>query len=317
MNDLEISRDLGPELSIVSTLYLSSPFLKEFVEVCCRSLDQINCHNFEIILVNDGSPDDSLETAVKLQEQFKEIVIIDLSRNFGHHKAAHAGLKYASGQYIFFADCDLEVSPSVLVDFYKTMLEKDADVVYGFQQTRKGSWFERYSGEIFWNVFNSLCETKVPANVCTERLMKRNYVSSLMELGDKDLFMAGMMYWTGFKQIGIPVVKTQRKTPSTYSFFRRVSLLVNAITSFSAAPLTLMLYFGVGTTAVSFILGAYFVLRDLIFHDVLLGFTSLATMITFSLGVMTSCLGIIGVYLGKVFNQVQNRPVAIIKNIYR
>ena len=130
-------------------------------------------------------PDDSLELLLREKTRVPQIVIIEFSRNFGHHYAAHAGLQYARGEYVFLIDCDLEVSPTVLADFYTRAVKEECDAVYGYQVERKGAWLERWSGKIFWRLFNMLSETKVPANIVTERLLSRKYVDNLLRLGDR------------------------------------------------------------------------------------------------------------------------------------
>jgi putative glycosyltransferase len=306
-----------PQISIVSTMYRSRPFLESFLTGCIEALHEIKVSDFEIVLVNDGSPDDSLVYAVGRKQEIPQIVVVDLSRNFGHHHAIQAGLKFAQGDLIFLIDCDLEVPPSVLPVYYRKLNESRADVVYGYQETRKGSWFEQISGGLFWKGFNLLSETHIPENMVTERIMTRRYVDALLQLGDYNLFQAGMMTWTGFTQIGLPVKKGQRKGNSTYSLGKRIKLMVNAVSSFSSQPLVWMFNAGAFITLTSIVYVSYLVVRKLFFGDVLLGFTSMMGFLAISLGIMTTAIGLVGIYLGKVFNQVQNRPTYIVKDIYR
>ena len=205
----------------------------------------------------------------------------------------------------------------VLLDFYRRMKIENCDVVYGFQVKRKGGFVERSGGAIFYKIFNVLSDVPLATNQVTERLMSRRYVQGLLELGDRNLFLAGMMHWTGFKQVGLAVQKKQRVGTSTYGLFRRTELMVNAITSFSSQPLTWLFYFGVGITSVSFLYGMFLILRKLIYHVVLAGFTTVAGLIVFSLGIITMCLGVIGIYLAKIYNQVRGRPIVVIRDIYR
>lgn len=306
-----------PALSIVSTMYRSRQFLDQFLEQCLQSVRDIGCTEFEIVLVNDGSPDDSLAYALSRKHDIPEIVVVDLSRNFGHHYAMQAGLRHARGEHILLIDCDLEVSPLVLGEFKERMEQTGCDMVYGYQEMRKGGMFERASGGFFYKAFNSLSDIKIPENIATERLMTRRYVDALMQLGDHNLFMAGMMSWVGFDQIGMPVKKRQREGKSSYTFLRRLHLMVNAISSFSAMPLIWMFNIGMCITAVSFGYLFYLFFRKIVFNDAMIGFTSMMAVMTLSLGILTTGLGIIGIYIGKVFKQVQNRPTYIVKDIYR
>lgn len=152
-------------------------------------------------MVNDGSPDQSLELAVELAGQDEHVVVVDLSRNFGHHKAMMTGLAHASGDLVFLIDCDLEESPEWLTEFADTMEEKQCDVVYGVQQQRKGGWFERVSGQCFWSLFNTLSDISLPANIVTARLMTRRYVEALLQHQEREVFMAGLWHITGMTKL--------------------------------------------------------------------------------------------------------------------
>jgi putative glycosyltransferase len=306
-----------PELSIVSTMYRSRPFLERFLSDCEETLKLIGCTRYEVVLVNDGSPDDSLQYALHARETRPWLIVVDLSRNFGHHHAMQAGLRFARGDHVFLIDCDLEVAPSSLREFRSVLERTNADVVFGYQQARKGGWFEQVSGGLFWKFFNALSETKIPENILTERLMSRRYVDALLQLGDVNLFLAGMMTWTGFLQVGIPVAKTQRDGRSTYTLLRRLQLMVNAVSSFSAKPLHFLFNIGLLITVLSFSYAAYLVIRKVFFGDALLGFTSIMAVLLLSLGILTTALGILGIYLGRIFRQVQNRPSYIVKDVHR
>jgi putative glycosyltransferase len=306
-----------PAWSIVSTMYRSRAFLESFLAECLDALRRLGCDDFEIILVNDGSPDDSLAFALSRCRDIPQLVVVDLSRNFGHHHAMQAGLRVARGERVFLVDCDLEVPPAVLVDMAAKLAESGADLVYGYQEVRKGKWFEQISGGAFWRGFNLLSDTKVPENLVTERVMTRRFVDALLSLGDYNLFLGGMMSWTGFLQIGLSVGKKQREGPSTYTLLKRLQLMVNAVSSFSSRPLVWLFNVGVVITALSFSYAIYLVIRKAFFGDALLGFTSMMAMMAMSLGILTTGLGLVGIYLGKVFNQVQNRPTYIIRDIHR
>ena len=306
-----------PEISIVATMYRSRPFLERFLAECLQGLAELACVNFEIVLVNDGSPDDSLAYAVSRRQDIPQLIVVDLSRNFGHHYAMQAGLRYSRGGLIFLIDCDLEISPLVLPEFQRKLSSSCSDMVYGYQEARKGGLFEKASGGFFYKAFNLLSDIKIPVNIATERIMTRRYVEALLQLGDRNLFLGGMMSWTGFQQLGLPVKKIQREGRSSYTLLGRIHLMVNAVSSFSAQPLVWMFNVGLTITAFSFLYVSYLVVRKVLFDDALLGFTSMVALTTLSLGILTTGLGIIGIYLGKVFTQVQNRPTYIVKDVHR
>ena len=306
------------ELSIVTTVYKSEIFLETFLNEIIIALQYIKIEKFEIIFVIDGITDNSKQYLIQRKSKISQIKIIELSRNFGHHYAIQAGLNFASGEYVFLIDNDLETPPSVLVDYYNLIInDKNLDVVYGFQESRKGSIIEKKAGSIFWVLINKLSDTKIPHNILTERLMTKQYVNELLRLQDANLFIGGMMYWVGFNQKGIPVKKGQREGASTYSIKRRAELMLQAITSFSGKPLEWLFYFGLFISICSGLFILYLAFQKLMYEDeVQLGWTSIVAINFLILGIVSTFLGLIGIYIYKIFRQVQGRPNAIIKKIY-
>jgi putative glycosyltransferase len=306
------------KLSVVTTLYKSKGFLEVFLKEMINTIAIIEVKEFELIFVNDGSPDDSVFYLLERKNEIPQIKIIDLSRNFGHHYAIQAGLNYATGEYIFLIDNDLETPPTVLVDYYNE-IKKDStlDVVYGFQEARKGNFIEKQSGSIFWVLINKLSDTKIPHNILTERLMTKQYVNELLRLQDANLFIGGMFYWVGFNQKGMPVKKGQRQGASTYTIKRRAELMLQAITSFSGKPLEWLFYIGLSISFFSFLFLVYIAIQKIIHQDeVQLGWTSIVAINILILGIISTFLGLIGIYIFKIFKQVQGRPNVIIKKIY-
>lgn len=304
-------------LSVVTPVYRSAGFLPRFLDEMREALQSSGIGDYELVFVNDGSPDESLAWLRNERESDPRIRIVDLSRNFGHHKAAMAGLSYARGDLVFIIDCDLEVSPSVLSKFIDTRRTTQADVVYGVQEARKGGTIERIGGSLFWKLFNRLSDTHVPANVLTERLMTRAYVRSLLSLGDRNIFLAGMMYWTGFHQVGITIEKRQREGASTYSLRRRISLLVEAITSFSTVPLKLVLGIGLTLTFCAVAFAAAIAIRKLLFpSSVLAGFATLSLLIVGTSGIIITLMGVLGLYISRIFVQTQGRPAFIVREFH-
>ena len=167
------------DLSIVTTLYCSAAYVENFYARVCAAAEKIT-RRFEIIFVNDGSPDNSLAIALSLHHKDKRIKIVNLSRNFGHHQALMTGLEYARGELIFLVDSDLEEEPELLETFHAEFTASGADVVFGVQGKRKGNYFERVSGAVFFKVFNLLSTHPIPTNHMTARLMTRRYVAALL-----------------------------------------------------------------------------------------------------------------------------------------
>lgn len=306
------------KISVVSTLYKSRIYLPRFLEEIRNTLSAIGCDDYELIFVNDGSPDDSLEYLLERKKDCPQIKAIDLSRNFGHHYAIQAGLTYAAGDLIFLIDNDLETPPAVLKTFYNEMQADAAlDVVYGYQESRKGNFIEKFSGKLFWVMINRLSDTKVPHNILTERLMTKQYVAELLRLQDASLFLGGMMHWVGFHQKGVAVKKGLREGASTYSVSRRIALMIQAVTSFSGKPLEWLFYFGLSISGFSFVFIIWLVIQKIIHGDeIQLGWASIISINMLILGIVSTFLGLIGIYIYKIFRQVQGRPNAIIRKIY-
>jgi putative glycosyltransferase len=307
------------KLSIVSTMYRSSPYLRDF---CKRTLDAVKAleDDFELILVNDGSPDGSLELALELQAAEPRIQIVDLARNFGHHAAIVAGIAHAKGDLIFLIDCDLEEQPEWLHYFMSEMTSANVDVVFGVQQERVASRASNFLGELFWKSLNAMSSIEIPHNPMTCRLMNRAYVDALLSVEDRVLYLAGVFAWTGFKQISIPLKKIPRHPhhQSTYSFSRKLFQVTDSIASFSAAPLSGIFLVGLGIWLGSIVVGIY-LLAEKLRHpsEVLSGFTSLMLSIWFLSGTIIMALGVIGLYISKIFHEVKRRPLYITKKIYK
>lgn len=303
------------QLSIITTMYYSAPYLKEFYERIANSAKNIT-DDYEIIFVNDGSPDNSLEIVLELFESDKKIKIIDLSRNFGHHKAIMTGLSYCSGDYVFLIDCDLEEPTELLGEFWeKINKSKGIDVVYGVQYSRKGGFFEKITGKFFYELFNFLSDVAVPKNLSNVRLMKKKYVDELLKFTEQELFLGGVFIAAGFTQEPF-YFKKEGKNCSTYTLSKKMNLFFNSVTSFSNKPLLYVFWLGNFIILCSFLyilynLGLYY------FKGISIqGWTSLIISIWFIGGVIIFCIGLIGLYLSKIFIEVKNRPYSIIKKFY-
>ncbi|HYL72989.1 MAG TPA: glycosyltransferase family 2 protein [Bryobacteraceae bacterium] len=302
------------QLSIVTPLYNSAPYLRKFYERIRAAAANLT-PDFEIVLVNDGSADDSLEIALSIHEQDYRVRVIDLSRNFGQHKAMMTGLANARGDLVFLIDSDLEEPPELLETFWNTLLPSDADVVYGVQNSRKGHFFERVSGNLFYTLLNLFSNYPIPANVVTARLMRSEYVRSLVQHRDREIFIGGLWAITGFRQLALPVVKSS-KGQSTYTLPRKVALLVNSITSFSSLPLLYIFYLGCAIISLAGLGGLYLIVQRLFFGVFLSGWLSVMTSLWFLGGLTIFCIGLIGIYLSKIFMEVKDRPYTVIRKVY-
>jgi putative glycosyltransferase len=304
------------KVSVVSTMYYSAPYLASFYERVRKELAKLT-DDHEILLVNDGSPDDSLERALELVEQDAGVVVVDLTRNFGHHRAILAGLEQARGDLIFVMDCDLEDDPAWLTLFHETMTaELDVDAVYGMQRRRKGGWFERWSGWLFYSLFNLFSGIRIPRNTTTARLLTRRFVDSLLRFRESDPFLNGIWHIVGYRQIGVFVEKGHKGT-TTYSLRKKAHLLVTAITSFSNRPLVMIFYTGLVILVVSGLYIAYLLTARMFFDITVDGWTSLITSLWFLGGLTIFFLGVVGIYLSRIYTETKSRPRTLVREVYR
>ena len=304
------------KLSIVSTLYNSASHVEEFHERASKVAQQLVGEAYEIVLVNDGSPDNSLELAIRLTERDRHLSVVDLSRNFGHHKAMMTGLSAVSGEHVFLIDSDLEESPEWLPEFQQQMESEACDVVYGIQSDRKGGVFEKLTGSLFYRLFQMFTGIDQPNNIVTVRLMSRRYVTALLSHQEREINIGGLWIVTGFKQ-SKRVVRKLSTSPTTYSLSRKLSHLVNAVTSFSSMPLVFTFYSGliISLSALSYI--GYLSFRYLLISSPPEGYTSIIASIWLFSGLIIFFIGVQGIYISKVFSEVKQRPYTIVRHVYK
>lgn len=272
--------------------------------------------DYELILVNDGSPDGSLQKALLAQQQDAHIKIIDLSRNFGHHEAGMIGLEHAQGEFIFLIDSDLEEAPELLLQFWQAMQQQpDSDVIYGVQAQRKGRWFEQNSGQLFYTLFNALSEIKIPANALTIRLMRKPFVDSLAAYRERKLFVAGIMAHAGFNQQAMLVNKLSKST-TTYTLAKQLQLVMVSITSFSSKPLTYLFVFGCLLLLLAVFSLLTIGINAVLFNAVVTNMTVMLLATALISGCVITCTGLLGLYIANLQAEIKQRPRVIIKRIY-
>ncbi|QAA94688.1 glycosyltransferase family 2 protein [Pollutimonas thiosulfatoxidans] len=305
------------KLSIITTLYNSEPFIQEFYNRISRTASQKANEEYELIFVVDGSPDNALSLALEIQASDPKVHVIELSRNFGHHAAIIAGLSHCQGDQVFLIDCDLEEQPEWLSLFYKTQIETQSDVVFGVQAERVSSRNSNFFGELFWSALNLMSSVSIPHSPMTCRLMTKQYVESLLEIGDRVLYLAGAFAWAGFKQTAIPLKKSPRpkEYKSSYSLSRKLVQVVDSFASFSIAPLTLIFFVGLTVWLGSLLFAAALLIEKAIYPDLILsGFTAVMLSLWFIGGTIILFLGILGLYLAKIFQEVKRRPLYLVRN---
>jgi putative glycosyltransferase len=303
------------KLSVVTSLYHSEPYIEEFHRRVRAAAVEITA-DCEFIYVNDGSPDRSLEAALRLKQKDNQVVVVDLSRNFGHHRALMVGLSFATGDLVFMIDVDLEEEPELLRPFYARFLESEADSVYGVQSQRKGRAFERISGDLFYRFVKFLSGIKAPANSLIARLMTRRFVASLLRYEEHEIDIDGLLYMTGYVQIPVKAHK-HSKGKTTYTLMRKLGLAMRSVTAISRRPLIIISVLGCLISVVTVAVILYYFLIYLFSGEVPSGFTSLILSLWFLGGLMILSVGIVAMYIAVIFSEVKARPTAIVRDVYR
>lgn len=297
------------KLSVVTTVYYSSDYIEEFYQRISCEVRKITT-DYEIIVVDDGSLDDSLSKLLSLKQQDDRLKIIELSRNFGHHQAGLTGLKYCQGDYIFLIDSDLEEPPELIHPFWEALnANTGLYSVYGVQKLRGGSLFQKLSGSLFYKVFNLFSEIKIPPNMMTIRLMKREYVDALLKYPERVLFLGGLMAHVGYRQRALEIDKTYKGSTS-YSLHKKLMLLMNSIVSFSFKPIYIVFLSGI----ILFLLTSLSMLGiGLLNSGFVLTFAMVFLLALWVCSVFLSVSGLLGLYLAIIFQEVKQRPLTIIK----
>lgn len=303
-------------LSVVVPAYNEEAVLSEFHARLIEVLEDagVDC---EIIYVDDGSTDATASLLHDLRETDERVAVLELSRNFGKEIALTAGLDHATGDAVILIDADLQDPPELIHDFLAAWRE-GYDMVYGQRTDRPGeSWLKINTAKWFYRVINSLSEVEIPPNVGDFRLVSRRAVDALKALPENHRFMKGLFAWVGFPQKAILYARQPRQAGKTkWSYWRLWNFALEGITSFSAVPLKAATYLGVVTASFAFLYGLYFLLRTLLFGNPVPGYPSLIIIILFLGGVQLICLGIIGEYLARTYDETKRRALYFTRGVH-
>lgn len=302
----------GILVSIVSPVYRAEKIVSELVQQLKEQLAVIT-ESFEIILVNDASPDNSWLAIKDECAKDERVKGINLSRNFGQHNSITAGLSYAKGEWIVVMDCDLQDRPDEIPNLYKKAQE-GYDSVFAQRVERNDTFFKRLFSRLFYSFFSYLTETKQDPTVANFGIYHRSVINAILEMKDQIRFFPTMVQWVGFRKSYLPVQHSERYEGKTsYNFKSLLRLALNNIIAFSDKPLRITVKFGFYLASISFLIGLIYLIMYFVGAINVLGFTSLFLSIWFLSGIVISILGIIGLYLGKTFEKVKGRPVYIVK----
>jgi glycosyltransferase involved in cell wall biosynthesis len=303
------------KFSVVSPVYGAASSLKELVERIHSSVSQIT-DNYEIILVEDNSPDNSWQIIKDLSKTDSNVVGLSMSRNFGQQNAINAGLDYATGDWVVTLDCDLQDEPERIIDMYSEAL-KGYDVVFASRMNRQDSFMKKLFSKLFYSVMSYLTETIQDNSIANFVLYNRNVVQSMARVGDYYRYYPILNHWVGFRTTKLPIPHASRKDDknSSYTFKKRLRLAYTTILAFSDKPLRLVLKLGITMVAICFLLALYYIIRYITNDIEVSGWLSLFLSLWLLSGIMIIILGLIGVYVGKIFDATKNRPTYLLKEI--
>ncbi len=303
-----------PVISIVAPVYNEEAILHELYRRMAETLDAIG-ETWELVLVNDGSYDRSFEIMCELHEQDARVHVVNFSRNFGHQIAITAGADYAQGEAVVVIDADLQDPPSLIGEMVQKWRE-GYEVIYAVRAQRKGETrFKLWTASLFYHLINRITGVDIPRDAGDFRLMDRKVVDAMRRMREHHRFMRGLSVWVGFKQIGVEYIREERYAGETkYPFSKMLRFALDGITSFSYLPLQLATYLGFFIAGLS-VLGILFtVILRLSGSQAFYGQASTLVIVLFLGGIQLISLGIIGEYLGRIYEEVKQRPLYIVSD---
>lgn len=307
------------KISVIIPCYNEEEVIEKTYEEVKKVMDE-NKYDYEIIFVDDGSKDRTLEILRKISQEDNNVVVISFSRNFGHQPAVSAGIKNSSGDVAIIIDADLQDPPQLIPEMIKIHLEEGANVVYGVRKERKGeSFFKKITAKLFYRFLNIMSDVKFPLDTGDFRLIDGKVIKEFKNLKERDKYIRGLISWMGFKQVPIYYDRNPRFAGVTkYPLKKMIKFALTGIFYFSDKPLKMVTTLGFITTIIGLLLGVYVVMiKIFVPSQVISGWASTMITIIFMGGVQLLTLGVIGKYIGNIFDEVKGRPEYIVKEIIK
>jgi glycosyltransferase involved in cell wall biosynthesis len=301
------------QISIVSPVYgCGGTVIELYLRV--KKAFETEKLSFELLLIDDGSPDESWSAIEELSSRDERVKGILLSRNFGQHNAITAGLEHAHGEWVVVMDCDLQDQPEEIIKLYNKAQE-GFDIVLGKRQERKDVFIKKFLSRAFYRVLSYLTKTEQDSSIGNFGIYKANVIEAVCRLGDNQRFFPTLVKWVGFKQTSIYIEHSRRTIGKTsYSFRKTLNLALDVMLAFSDRPLRMIVKLGVYVSLLSVLYTIITLIRYLAGDIKVMGYTSLIISVWFFSGIIILILGIVGLYIGKTYEKVKDRPQYIIKN---
>jgi polyisoprenyl-phosphate glycosyltransferase len=301
-------------LSVVVPVFNESEVLPTFHARLVATLDKIGMRS-EVLYVNDGSSDRSLEVMASLRHADARVGLINLSRNFGKELAMTAGLDQAAGDAVVIIDSDLQDPPELIEEFVKQW-RAGFDVVYGKRTSRAGeSALKKATAFLFYRLIQKMSRVKIPVDTGDFRLMSRRAVDALRKVRETHRFMKGLFAWIGYPAVAVPYQRDGRFAGTTsFNYWKLWNFAIEGVTSFTTAPLKMAMYMGLAVAGYAFIYAVVIIYKTLVYGSAVAGYPSLMVVVLFLGGIQLVGLGIIGEYLGRMFDETKNRPLYLVQD---
>lgn len=317
LDDIVADYDCSVDLSLVVPCYNEQESIPVFLQEVTPILQALQL-SYELVFINDGSTDSTLQTLLESKEQHNNMRILNFSRNFGKEAALTAGIDFANGKAVIPIDVDLQDPPHLITDMVQAWQENDVDVVLAKRADRsKDSFMKRWTANAFYRLNNVLSKNKIPENVGDFRLVSRRCIEAIKSMGESQRFMKGIFSWVGFKSITIEYQRDERVAgEASFNGWKLWNLALEGITSFSTAPLRVWLYIGILTSFLAMIYGSIIIIKTLVFGADMPGYASLFTAVLFFGGIQLIGLGVLGEYIGRIYMESKGRPLYIVEKEY-
>lgn len=301
-------------LSVVVPAYNEQDVLAEFHRRLMPVLDAVGLA-WEVVYVNDGSRDGTISVLTALADSDAHVVVLDLSRNFGKEIAMTAGLDWATGDAVVIMDADLQDPPELIAEFVSVWRSSGVDVVYGKRRSRAGeSGLKKMTAHLFYRLIQQVGRVRIPEDTGDFRLISRRTVLALRQLREQNRFMKGLFAWIGFKQFAVLYDRDPRHAGKTkFNYWRLWNFAIEGITSFTTAPLRVATYLGLLVAAFAFVYGVWIIVDTLVHGNSVAGYPSLIVVVLFLGGVQLAFIGVLGEYVGRMFEESKRRPLYLIQ----
>lgn len=301
------------KISIIIPAYNEEEALPALMERITKFADDTKDYDFEFLFVNDGSKDRTIELIKEYREKDKRVCYVDFARNFGKETAIKAGIDYATGDAVVFLDADLQDPPEIITEMIKYW-EEGYDDVYAQRKSRKGeTWMKKFTSKMYYKILQDLTNVPIQRDTGDFRLLDRRCVNALKVMKESQRNSKSMFSWIGYKKKAIFYDRDPRVAGKTkWNYSKLINLAIDGITSFTTSPLRISTFIAIPTFLVLFVYFIYVIAKSFIVHQPIQAFQAIILLILFFSGIQIMLFGIVGEYLGRIFNETKNRPLYLV-----